>query len=76
MKSLIKGEKQIDLFVPTAYTDSLQETKDEMVLITSTAEQKEGCKIRRSCILGGVKLGKGVEIVNSVILKNTFIEDK
>ena len=41
MKSLIRGEKQIPLFDPTnQYTDKLQESKDEMAMISITAEIK------------------------------------
>lgn len=32
-------------------------------------------KIRRSCIENGCKIGKNVEIMNSVILANTVIEE-
>lgn len=44
-------------------------------MISATVEQKEGAKINRSCVYGGVKIGKGVEIVNSVVLKGALIED-
>lgn len=73
-KALIQGQKQIKLFEPTAHTDKLQEIKD-MALISATAELKEGVKVRRSCVQGGVRLGKGVEIVNSIVLKNAVIEE-
>ena len=76
MKSLIKGDKRIPILAPTPNTDKLVENAYEMSLLSDPVDVKENSKIKRSSVMSGVRIGRNVDVVNCVILKNTVIEDK
>lgn len=74
---LIRGQKQKDILLPTAFNDPLDDRKD-LKGVASIAENAligPSCKIRRACIGSHCKIGKNVEILNSIILDNVEIKD-
>ena len=68
--SIIRGPKQKDILIPTAFSEKLDERKEyknncnivENVIIGASA------KLRRICVGSGCKIGKNVELLNSIIL--------
>jgi hypothetical protein len=60
--SLIRGPKQREVLMPTAYSERLDERKEHrgIVNVAESALVGAGCRLRRSCIGAGCKIGKNV----------------
>lgn len=68
--SLIRGPKQREVLMPTAYSDKLDERKEYKgaLNVAESAIIGSGARLRRSCIGADCKIGNNVEIINSIIL--------
>lgn len=77
MLTLVRGPKEIPVLLPTIHTEPLIATHNfEATTLAQSAELKEGVKIRRSCIAGGVRIGRNTEIVNSIVLPGAIIDEE
>jgi NDP-sugar pyrophosphorylase family protein len=79
LDSVIRGNKQKEILLPTKYTLPVDETQNftkQGSIIGQKAVIGEGTKIRRSIIEEGCKIGKDVDIINSVIMSGVHIKDK
>lgn len=72
--SLLRGPKQKDVLLPNAYSDRMEYNKAGY-LVAENAVVGNGAKIRRSVIGPGCRIGKNVELFNSIILENVELKD-
>lgn len=75
--SIIRGPKQKEVLMPTAFSERLderQQFKGNASVVESAVIGASG-RLRRTCIGAGCKIGKNVEIINSILLDNVEIKD-
>jgi NDP-sugar pyrophosphorylase family protein len=75
--SIIRGPKQKEVLMPSAYSDRLDERKEFKgnASVIESATVGSNVRIRRSCVSFGCKIGKNVELINSILLDNVEIKD-
>lgn len=76
--ALIKGPKQKEVLQPNQYTQELDEKYNaeyKGTLIGNACLIEPSVKIRRSCIENECKIGGGTDILNSIVMANSVIED-
>jgi NDP-sugar pyrophosphorylase family protein len=75
--SIIRGPKQKDVLLPSAFSDRLDERKELRgnASVVDSASIGINARIRRSCIGAGCKIGKNVEILSSILLDNVELKD-
>ena len=76
-ESLIRGAKQKEVLIPTAYSDPVDDRKEfkGSATVAESASLGAGTKVRRSCVGGGCRIGKNVDLLNCVLLSGVEIRD-
>jgi NDP-sugar pyrophosphorylase family protein len=75
--SIIRGPKQKEVLLPSAFSDRLDDRKEFKgnANVVDSATVAPNPRIRRSCIGAGCKIGKNVEIINSILLDGVEVKD-
>lgn len=73
--SLLRGVKQRDMLLPTSYSDFFELKNGTNWVVGENTIVGITSKIRRSLIGANCKIGKNVEIFNSILLDGVEIKD-
>jgi NDP-sugar pyrophosphorylase family protein len=73
--SLIRGPKEKLTLLPNTYSEKMEHKAGHNILISETAVMGPGGKIRRCLIGPGCRIGKNVELFNSILLENVELKD-
>lgn len=67
--SLIRGPKQKSILLPTSLSDNFEFKSGSSCLIAEGVSVGSGAVLRRSIVGAGCKIGKNVELFNSILLE-------
>lgn len=73
--SLIRGIKQKEVLLPTTYSEKNEFKTGANYLVADNVSIGNGAKIRRSVIGANCRIGKNVELFNSILLEGVEIKD-